>query len=410
MNSNAKVEDGKKFILFALLWLGGAFAGMNGNLTNVVLPDLLAAFEKEGYAFGNQLGSFIQSAFLLGWMGGGILIGSMADKIGRVKASSFSIILYSFFTALCAGVKDPFSFIGCRFFAGMGVGGEMVTISILMAEHFRERGRALATGALITSYQVGVFLSGAMVSLAGGWREAFALGFFPLFLALIQFFRLEESPDWKLLRKKALQNPPFWERVQKQKLLLGAITFGSFLVGYWASLSWIPTWIHNLPGSDLFYHVKEVATMTHGALAVLGCSLAGFAVNYFGRVRVIGGSLLMGSCISFSMFFIHSTFSPLILAEYGLLGVFIGLAQASLYIYLAELFPTPIRGQAVGLCLNAGRAFTALSVLFVGTLISLLGGYEKALGAFAIAYLFGFIAMFFAPETKNQLEEKTSCP
>lgn len=406
MSTLQKMEN-KQIALFALLWLGGAFAGMDANLINVVLPDILTQFEKEGSSSGNYFASFTISSFLFGWMVGGMVIGYIADKIGRVKACSISIAFYTLFTGFCAFAADPLTLIGCRFLSGLGVGGEMVAISILIGEHFKEKGRALATGALITSYQVGVFLSGAIVSLAGGWKEAFLWGGAPFLLVLINFWKLEESPDWKSSKEKQEMPPNFWKNCPKQKLILGAVIFGSFLIGYWASLSWIPTWIYNLPESHVVAYVKEIATMTHGAFAVLGCSLAGFAVNVFGRIRIISITLLFGTIISLGMFFTHQTFSYLIFAEYGLLGGCIGLLQGSLYIYLAELFPTEIRGRGVGICLNAGRAVTALAVLFIGAVISFFGSYEKALSIFSLAYLIGFFAVLFAPET-GQLKQSIS--
>lgn len=71
------------------------------------------------------------------------------------------------------------------------------------------------------------------------------------------------------------------------------------------------------------------------------------------------------------------------------------------YIYLPELFPTSMRGVGVGTCLNAGRIFTALAVLCMGTAVTWLGGYKGALFFFSCLYAVGGIAILFGPETKE---------
>jgi MFS family permease len=102
------------------------------------------------------------------------------------------------------------------------------------------------------------------------------------------------------------------------------------------------------------------------------------------------------------MFLTNDRFSEIIYAESALLGLFIGLAQAIMYIYLPELFPTRIRATAVGFCLNAGRFSTAIAVLFVGVIVRTLGGFAQSAMLFAVAYLFAVGAAFWAIETKGK--------
>lgn len=392
-----------KTYIFVLLWLAGAFAGMDANLFSVFLPDVLQSLQIGVDQIGT-MGSYILSAFLFGWMVGGLGMGLIADRYGRVTACILSILFYAGFTGLLALAENPMWLIFCRFFVGIGIGGIMLSISVLLTEHFADGARALAVGALITSYQLGVFLSGALAALAGDWRMAFFLGALPMLIAIVCYFTLDESPRW-LQRSKGHspgQSASFFDALPKREFIVGATAFGAFLIGYWAALSWVPTWIQGLDSSVSTGHEKKIATMVHGSMAVLGCCVAGLSVNYFGRIPVILVALLGTAAASAQMFLTTVEFTSLVYFKFGLIGFFIGIGQAALYIYLPELFATPIRARAVGLCLNSGRIITSIAVLFVGMLVTFFGTYEKALFSFSFIYLIGAIALLFGTETLHR--------
>jgi hypothetical protein len=100
-----------------------------------------------------------------------------------------------------------------------------------------------------------------------------------------------------------------------------------------------------------------------------------------------------------------------------LLGYFIGVIQAVMYIYLPELFPTLIRASGTGFCLNVGRFVTAIAVFYVGDLIRLvishglgqalfgnplLSAYGVAAFLFSFAYILSVAAAIFGDETRGR--------
>jgi MFS family permease len=75
------------------------------------------------------------SATWLGWIGasalagslvGSLLLGRVADQIGRKPIFQACILWYSVFTALTALAWGPASLFGLRFLAGIGLGGMLV--------------------------------------------------------------------------------------------------------------------------------------------------------------------------------------------------------------------------------------------------------------------------------------------
>jgi hypothetical protein len=74
-----------------------------------------------------------------------------------------------------------------------------------------------------------------------------------------------------------------------------------------------------------------------------------------------------------------------------------------LSVYIPGLFPVVIRGTATGFCFNTGRLFTATAVLFVGILVTALGGYGNSLFIFSLVFVVGLVATFFSKQ-KNEVD------
>src|SRR5262245_46328034 len=119
---------GKWLALTAAL-LGWMFDGFEMGLFPVVarpaLTDLLrmSGGEVSDKAVGDW-NSLINAAFLIGAATGGVLFGWLGDRLGRVRAMSFSILTY----ALCSGLGGlataPWQMVVIRFVAALGMGGE----------------------------------------------------------------------------------------------------------------------------------------------------------------------------------------------------------------------------------------------------------------------------------------------
>ena len=410
--------------------MGGIFDGLDSSLYMVVQHDAIA--ELAGTVERSQissLGSLIMATFLIGWTLGGILFGWIGDRFGRVTAMVGSILLYAIFTGAAGFAQDPLQLALCRFLVGFGIGGELVTIATMLSETWPESSRAWAVGMLITSYQVGVFLAGLIPtwiytvfdgSEISPWRVVFFIGALPAVLAILLRLRLDEPKVWQEqhnVQQQAAQHVAFRENgvyvllnhfrrlfapEHRRDLFIGGAAFGGLLIGYWASLAWIPTWIQDLIGPTATGTEKSIATMYHGIAAVVGCSLAGPLANTIGRRWTIMTSYFGALCASLLLTQTNTVFSSTIYWEDALLGFFIGLGQAIMYIYLPELFPTRIRATAVGFCLNIGRVATAIAVLFVGTIVAWLGGYAMAIALFSGSYLLAMVAGFWGRETKRK--------
>src|ERR1044072_1495889 len=79
-----------------------------------------------------------------------------------------------------------------------------------------------------------------------------------------------------------------------------------------------------------------------------------------------------------------------------------------------SIFPVCIRGTATGFCFNIGRLVTATAVLFVGILVTALGGYGNSLFIFSLVFVVGLVATFLSKHEKEEnhsvLKEKILQP
>ena len=120
--------DGMEMGIFPLV-AGPALRQMGGHTGIIAGSPAAAAFVQ------NWMG-IITAFFLLGAAAGGLVFGWLGDRIGRVKAMTWSILFYSGFTGLCYFAKDPVQLAGLRFLAALGMGGEKISCSGELAPIF----------------------------------------------------------------------------------------------------------------------------------------------------------------------------------------------------------------------------------------------------------------------------------
>src|SRR5437667_10991685 len=77
---------------------------------------------------------------------GGVAFGPIADRIGRVRALTLSILLYSGATAGLATSGALWQLVAWRILVGLGMGGEWSAGSVLVAETWPAEHRGKAMG------------------------------------------------------------------------------------------------------------------------------------------------------------------------------------------------------------------------------------------------------------------------
>lgn len=412
--------DASPYLLTAFLgcWLGGVFDGLDSSLMHLTMPLALKELTGQPIATVAHLGGWITAIFLVGWTLGGFVFGTLGDKYGRIKAMIGSILLYSVCTGLCGLAHSWQELAAYRFLTGLGIGGELVSITAFLTEVWPATSRVQAVALLITSYQVGQLLAGGVNLLVLEWRHAFFIGALPAVLTLFIRRGLNESEQWIEAQRERLQhealaqagasstgtdhfNPwqQLWQQGCQRDLWVGSVAFTAFLIVTWAAMAWIPSWVSSLPNAPT--DARQTQVMIQSACALLGCAVAAFSTQLWGRkasLQLGCAGMLVCMMVLFTGFQ-HVT--PWLYAVGGVFGLFHGLTQSSMYVYIPELFPTLVRMSGTGFCFNVGRLVTALAVVGMGYLVSALGGFAPAALVFGLFNLVAIVALCFGRESRS---------
>src|SRR6266498_3382049 len=113
---------------FWAAWGGWALDGMDSFIYSLVLvPALTELLPRSGIpaTAGNIgfYGSVLFALFLIGW-GLSMVWGPIADRYGRVRTLTLTILCYSLFTLLCGVATGIWQLAALRLLAGIGIGGE----------------------------------------------------------------------------------------------------------------------------------------------------------------------------------------------------------------------------------------------------------------------------------------------
>jgi MFS family permease len=395
------------WIMFAICFLGTAFAGTISTLMSVYLPvavkDLLGDKDSDQL---NNISAYINSIFLYGAAVGGLISGILSDKLGRKFAVIFSIASYGIFTILTGFMPTWWTVVICRFFSGFGLGAVLVTTNIIMIEEWPKKTRSIFVGILSIGIPVGIFSAGVIDYFVSSWRQAFLVGIIPTAIAVLSFWLLKESEQWKnsphLQTKKRTGIISLFSGHITKDLILGSLIFGTMLIGLWAIFSWLPTWMQTLIVSGDGQKERGIGMMMLGMGGLIGGFVSGWLINALGTRSSLLLCFAVSAILSFVLLKTNTAFSILIYIEIAVLAFFFGASQGVLSLYIPNLFPVEIRGTATGFCFNIGRLFTATAVLFVGVLVSELGGYGNALFIFSLVFVIGFVVTFFGSPVQRR--------
>ena len=171
-----------RFHLKVLLWclLIIVIDGYDIAVAGTALPSIM----KEMNVTASTAG-FMASSALFGMMFGAMLLGTLADRIGRRWTIAICVFLFSVFTAAAGFMKEPVTFSVMRFIAGLGIGGVMPNIVAQMTEYSPKKIRSVMTTLMFSGYALGGILAAVLgKQLIGdyGWQSVFIAAGAPLVL------------------------------------------------------------------------------------------------------------------------------------------------------------------------------------------------------------------------------------
>jgi putative MFS transporter len=417
----------KAVLVTGVAW---TFVAMEILLIGFVQPIFASLWDLNG-----RMQGLVNSAALAGSLVGSLVLGRLADRIGRRTIFQYAILWYAVLTALTALSWGPWSVMTFRFLAGLGLGGLLVVDPSMLAEYLppQRRGRLLVfldfwwpVGLLLAIGLSYVFLGPTFDRFGDwSWRYLFVAAAFPAFLAFLVRRTLPESPYFLARRGRSREaaevlseiagepvaeaefKAPAEPRTSIRELVAGtlrvravstALVWIALNVSYYGLFLWLPFVLQ----AEKSFSIDVYLLLTLSALSQFpGYGAAIWLVERIGRKPTLASFLLLGGLSAYA--FAVADSEAVYITALFFVGFFNLGAWGAVYPYTAELFPTRLRSSAFGLMEGVGKGAAIAGPYIFGNLKDATGSTTWSLTFVAIVMAVGgIVAGVFGTETRGK--------
>jgi len=417
----------RQWIVVVLMVLLNALDGFD------VLSSAFAApgISKEWGIAREALG-IVLSAELVGMGFGSVLLGGVADRIGRKPAMLICLVVMAIGMFMAGHSGSVNELIVWRLLTGLGIGGMLAATNAMTAETSSRKGRSLAMALYVIGYPLGAVVGGIIAQqwllVAFDWRAVFDFGaavtafMIPLIILLVPetpaFYDARRPPNalekinksLKALRltlidalpakKEEAAKPKVSDILAKPELrkvtLLLAFGYMCHTVTFYYILKWAVKIV-----ADFGYSQPDAASVLTIANVggAVGGGLFGFLMKRWDIKAPTVVMLILSSVAVCAFGIAKETLWGWQLATFTT-GFFTNAAIVGYYAAFAQGFPAYARATGTGFVLGVGRLGAAGSPILAGFLFKLLGNDElfvvstiMALGSIAAMVLLLLLPM-----------------
>lgn len=422
--------QGKIFIIGGL---GFMFDAWDVTLNGALIPLVMQEWGLE-----RTTAAWLGTANLIGMALGAFLWGTIADRVGRRKAFTWTLLIFSIFTVAGALSPNFVFFAACRFLAGLGLGGCIPVDYALVGEFTPARHRGRVLTAMDGWWPVGAaaafFVSAVIQAGTGNWRLILLVMVLPALLVFWIRRSVPESPlflvragrqreasrviDGLVRRTGAIVEPytlpsassvprlsagAWFDQLRRVWAFNWHITaiawslFLSVLLVYYLALTWMPS---ILLEAGMGESAALFSTAGMAAVGLAGVMLAAVLVERVGRKWLLG---ITGPLAALVLVLVALSLSQPHLAVAWLLvfGFIIQIAIPVLYTYVSELYPTELRGSGFGWASSFSRLGAGFGPLLFAWLWPVVGLANSFLVAGGLVLLAVIWMALRAPETRG---------
>lgn len=420
-----------------LLSAGGPFLDgyILGNLGIVVI-----GLQRQ-LGLGDGMLGLAGAAALIGLFLGGIGFGRLTDVIGRKLMYTVDLSVLLVGSILCVFIQEGWQLVVLRIILGIAVGADYPIATSMLSEWLPSKERGKAMGMLMGWY----FVGGVAANLVGwifisfmgdgAWRWVLASSAVPALFIMIARHGTPESPRWLISnghREQARVNitaaldRPVTEaeldHLEESETREGLGFWDAFRAPYgkrtmFVCLFWacqiIPLFALYTYGPTILDQFGLDDDSAAGALLISVIFLVGIApglwlIDRIGRRNLIVWSFFLMSIPLFLLGFIPHAAGIVAILAFCAYALFSGGPSILEWAYPTELFPTEIRGTAVGIATSASRIGAAVGTYLVPMSIAGVGLGTTMLIGGVITFLGFLVCLAWAPETKGKSLKEAS--
>ena len=414
----------------AILVTGAAwtFVAMEILLVGFVAPIFASEWGLNG-----RMQGLVNSAALAGSLCGSLVLGRLADRIGRRAIFQYAILWYAAFTAITALAWGPWSVMTFRFLAGLGLGAMLVVDPSILTEYLppQRRGRLLVfldlwwpVGLLVATFLSWIFI-GHDIGGANSWRWLFLAASFPALLAFGVRRSLPESPYFLARQGRsreaaevlteitgrqvepgeltAPEEPrssmrDLWAQRLRSRTVTTALVWIALNISYYGLFLWLPFVLQ----AEKSFSINVYLLLALSALSQFpGYGAAIWLVERIGRKPTLAAFLVLGGVSAYA--FAVADSSAVYVTALFFVGFFNLGAWGAVYPYTSETFPTRLRSSAFGLMEGVGKAAAIAGPYIFGNLYDATGSSTWSLTVVAIVMAAGgVVAAVFGRETRGR--------
>jgi benzoate transport len=412
-----------QYVIVAITVLLNAMDGFDVLAISVSGPGIRTEFGIDQAELG-----LVLSMELIGMAVGSVLLGGVADKIGRRNMTLGCLVvmaagMFLASSATSLGMLEIF-----RVITGLGIGGMLSTTNAVVAEFSNNKHRGLCISLMVIGYPLGGIVCGEVGKAlldagATNWRVMFTIGaLLSAALIPITFFLMPESIHW--LARKQPENalnrinsaliklghsavaalPAIGEEQRKKSVMdifspalalstiLVTLAYFTHIITFYYILKWTPTIVTTMgipasaasgvltwanvggaAGGAIFGLLTTRIGLKPLSIGILALSAVGVAI--YGRAAPEVTSLSMLACLA---------------------GFFGNAGVSGLYTIVAYVFPTHVRATGTGFVIGLGRGGAVLSPIIAGFLLNsgaslpsvgLVMAIGSAIGAIVLVFL-----------------------
>ena len=341
---------------------------------------------------------WLQSMELAGMALGSIILGGLADRIGRRATILGCLIVMATGMYLATTASNIEVLSAYRVITGLGIGGTLAAINAVASEFSNSRTRNLSVSIMSIGYPIGAVVGGLIVTqlLKGhDWRTVFYFGcaFTALFIPLVFWF-VPESVPW-LIRKQptgalakvnrtlrrmghatveSLPSVPPEVRARSSgdifrsafiaTTILVTATYFFHVMSFYYVAKWAPKIVVDMG----FTQSQGASVLTWGNVGgMVGGALLGVLTLRFDVKRLTIGAMLLGA-VAVSLFgrSAHELGELSFLCAFALFCTNAGIV--GMYAIFAQVFPTHVRSSGTGFAIGVGRGGSVLGPPLAGWL------------------------------------------
>jgi MFS transporter, AAHS family, benzoate transport protein len=265
---------------------------------------------------------------------------------------------------------------------------------------------------MMTGYHVGAVVT-ALLALwlvdAYGWESMFVVGGIAGLLTLpVLWFKLPESASF-LRAKESREQGTAAATVRTSDVVKGRylrVSIGLWVASFMGLLRvyGLNTWLPKIMG-EAGYSIKAGTglLLALNVGAVIGLLVAGGISDSRGNKPTV--LLWFGLAAAFlALLSIKLQSTLVVYAAVLLAGIFVFSAQVLVYAFVGHLYPTEIRGTALGMAAGVGRVGAIVGPFLGGALVTAGLAYPWGFYAFAVAAVLAVVALSTVPAHMRQPE------